>query len=81
MGLHIYTGGVIFQQLLICCFIVLTIRFKVHLEREVADRRTRQKGTVLIRVLRVSLALVTVSFLFNFWMICLKGGREGGAKR
>ncbi|KAL2065415.1 hypothetical protein VTL71DRAFT_3085 [Oculimacula yallundae] len=34
LGLHVYTGGVIFQQLLIICFLALTVKFKTALRRD-----------------------------------------------
>ncbi|KAH9216213.1 hypothetical protein DL95DRAFT_460500 [Leptodontidium sp. 2 PMI_412] len=65
LGLHVYTGGVIFQQLLIICFLALTVKFKSLLRRDVSDRGTRQQGVVMIRVLRFSLLLITFRILFR----------------
>lgn len=42
LSLYVYTGGVIFQQCLIVCFLGLTIKFKSLLCRGVGDYSTRQ---------------------------------------
>lgn len=60
LGLHVYTGGVVFQQTLIVVFLALTMKFKALLRRNISERGTRQEAVVMIRVLRFSLLLITV---------------------
>lgn len=59
LGLHVYTGGVIFQQILILGFLVLTIKFQSMLRSKSGERSTIRGATTLLHVLRGSLALIT----------------------
>jgi hypothetical protein len=60
LGLHVYMGGVIFQQLVIACFFMLTVAFQRKLKYDVNDRSSRRGAEILLLVLRGSLALITV---------------------
>jgi hypothetical protein len=53
-------GGVIFQQLVIVCFFMLTVAFQRKLKYNVSDRSSRRGASILLLVLRVSLALISV---------------------
>lgn len=59
LGLHVYTGGVVFQQLLIICFLYLTISFQRKL-RHYGTESSKRGARTLLRVLRASLCLITV---------------------
>jgi hypothetical protein len=63
LGLHVYTGGVVFQQTLIACFLALTIRFSQKLGQNTVDHSVRHGAMKLVRVLRCSLLLITVRTL------------------
>lgn len=60
LGLHIYTGGVVFQQLLIICFLFLTISFQRKL-RYYGTESSKRGARTLLHALRFSLCLITVS--------------------
>jgi hypothetical protein len=60
LGLHVYMGGVIFQQIVIACFFMLTVAFQRILKYNVSDRSSRRGAETLLLVLRGSLALITV---------------------
>lgn len=64
LGLHIYTGGVVFQQLLILCFLFLTISFERKL-RYYGTKSSKRGARTLFWALRASLCLITVSCHFS----------------
>jgi len=61
LGLHIVTGGVIFQQALIVLFMVLSIQFSAKLKREPLRPEIKRGPSRLVCILRISLLLITVS--------------------
>ncbi|KAH8648893.1 RTA1-domain-containing protein, partial [Tricladium varicosporioides] len=63
LGLHVYTGGVVFQQLLIICFLMLTISFQRKLRYKRGPKKHGSK--TLLNILRVSLALITYRIIFR----------------
>ncbi|KAG0651227.1 putative lipid transporter atnI [Hyphodiscus hymeniophilus] len=64
LGLHVYTGGVVFQQALIVCFLCLTIAFQKKLRYCGTDSSKRGART-LLHVLRFSLCLITYRIIFR----------------
>ena len=60
LGLHVLTGGMTFQQLLIVCFMVLTIQFSRHLRLNTADTSSTHDVSRMTHVRRASLILITV---------------------
>nr|OQO16234.1 hypothetical protein B0A51_17195 [Rachicladosporium sp. CCFEE 5018] len=63
-GLHVYMGGVGFQQLCLLCFLGAIVRFHQHMR---AQRPTqhRQKGLTLLYVEYAVVALISIRIIFR----------------
>lgn len=63
LGLHVVTGGLVFQQALIAFFLTMTIRYTMKLKRSSLSKSGGRHGPGrMVHVLQASLALITVSF-------------------
>lgn len=66
LGLHVVTGGLVFQQALIAFFLTMTIRYTMKLKRSaMASSGGRHGPGRMVHVLQASLMLITVSGLFD----------------
>jgi hypothetical protein len=76
LGLHVVTGGLIFQQLLIALFMAMTISFTMKLKRSnVEQSKTRHHGPRgMTYVLRASLCLITYRIIFRLVEFCSSQG-------
>lgn len=76
LGLHVVTGGLIFQQLLIAIFMATTFRFTQKLARSHSTLSTpHQRGPGgMIYILRASLCLITYRIVFRLVEFCSTQG-------
>ena len=66
LGLHVVTGGLVFQQALIAFFLTMTIRYTMKLKRSaMSNSGGRKDPGRMVHVLQASLALITVSFCIH----------------
>lgn len=72
-GTHVYTVGVVIQQLFICCFMLMTVKFGHALNRKVSEHANIYDGKKLLHVLHASLALI--SFRVIFRIVEFSGGK------
>ncbi|KAF2432534.1 hypothetical protein EJ08DRAFT_709835 [Tothia fuscella] len=72
LGLHVVTGGLIFQQILIAIFIVMTFRFTYKLKRfnSFQPSSSRHGPRRLLYVLRASLCLITFRIICRLVDFC-----------
>jgi hypothetical protein len=62
LGLHVVTGGLIFQQALIAFFLAMTIRYTMKLKRTAMAISGGRRGPGrMVHILQASLMLITVS--------------------
>jgi len=65
LGIHVYMGGIGFQQLCIFAFLALATRLHLHLRRQSADTEERRTAFRLLYVEYAVVILITVRIIFR----------------